>query len=295
MKRRIGLFGVLAVGMVACEQNVVSPATCPAFCPGAEIQIIDTLLTGAVTNDVWFRGYLSAHEATTMQLVNDGVLDGRGLIRFLPFGERIALDSVTTAPIIQIDSFRLDLILRDRSADVSGLEILVHRIPLALADSLATFADAEPLIADSTIIGIVTVPDSVFGDTVSVVLPGDVFPTFEADERQVAVGLSVRASGPAFATLRTREVSRGGLLTRFALADSGGTNVPRSDVRGSQFDGFVHGNLGPAVGPEALVVGGLPAARAFLRFDSIPAFIIDSAPTVAAQARTTALASLERS
>lgn len=269
----------LAVGAIACTESISAPGTCPAFCPEAQIQMIDTVLTDVIELDTSFTGYVLSHEAIAMQVAGDGSFRSRGLIRFSAFPEEIPIDTANTAPVASIDSFRLDMLLRRRSPG-SGLEVQIHRVPLTI-DSLTTYDDIADFFDDSTRVGTLSVPDDVTeSDTVSAVLPGDAFPNFDEDGRQGALGLTITAND-GFVTLGTREASLPALLTRFAQATVDDTTiVPGSDLRTATFDTFVHrGDAPPRVG--TLAIGGVPSSRAFFRFD-IPSSIIDESDIVTA-------------
>lgn len=187
---RFALLGGLAAGAVAvlaCEQSITSPGACPDFCPSGEIQLIDTVLLGTmlVGNDSVlegesFTGYVEPGVATAMQVVGGGAaVESHGLIWFAPFGDSVAIDSVTLGPVVRQDSFELSLVILDRSPDVTGLEITVHRISPSV-DREGDFATLAPFFEDSTIVAVVVVPDDVSADTVSTILPFDAFPEFEA-------------------------------------------------------------------------------------------------------------------
>ena len=280
MARRLALLSCTMVGLLACEEKITSPGACPEFCPTAEIEIIDLVLTGVIERDTSFQGYVQAYEAAWMQVVGGGAPESWAVIRFARFSDRIALDSVSTAAVVQSDSFRLDIVLEGRSPDVTGLEINVHRIPITV-DSLSTFASVAPFFHDSTIIGVIAVPDTNPVDTVSAFLPADAFPTFVDDEREAAVGLSIRGTTPAFATVNALDVANPARLVRFAQADSAdGVLAARSDQRIASFDTFVQAGPG-APPPSTLVVGGTPSTRAFLRVN-LPPFIIDSSDIIGA-------------
>ena len=279
---RFALLGGLAAGAVlACEQSITAPGACPDFCPIGEIQLIDTVLVGVLERDTSFTGYVEPTVATGMQVVGGGAaVESHGLIWFAPFGDSAAIDSVTQGPIVRQDSFELSLVILDRSPDVTGLEITVHRISPSV-DREGDFAALAPFFEDSTIVAVVAIPDSVSEDTVSTIISVDAFPEFEADDRQVALGLSIRGGTPAFASLNTRESALGALLTRFVLVEADGDSlVERSDFRSPEFDGFVDTDL-PSPLAGSLLIGGTPSSRAFVRV-ALPPFIMDSSSIVRA-------------
>ncbi len=284
---RFALLGGLAAGAVAvlaCEQSITAPGACPDFCPVGEIQLIDTVLVGhdSVLEGESFTGYVEPMAAAAMQVVGGGAaVESHGLIWFAPFADSAAIDTVgTLGPVVRQDSFELSLVILDRSPDVTGLEITVHRISPSV-DREGDFAALAPFFEDSTIVGVVAVPDDVSEDTISTILPIDAFPEFEAGDRQIALGLSIRGGTPAFASLNTTESALGALLTRFVLVEADGDSlVERSDFRSPEFDGFVDTDL-PSPLAGSLLIGGTPSWRTFVRV-ALPPFIMDSSDIVRA-------------
>ena len=290
MARRLVLLSGLALLVLACEENFTAPGSCPEFCPAAEIQMIDSLLTGVVERDTSFLGYILAHEAIAMQVSGGGAQQSRALIRFRSFSATSPVTNTESGPVAERDSFQLDVLVSKRSAGISDTSVAIYRIPVAV-DSTSTFADLEPFFHDSLIIGFLPLPDSaggdsasvdsVFADTTSVVFPADAFPTFVEDERQITIGLAVRSSTPEFVTVSSFEGLSGAGITRYAKADSAATAlVEVTDFRGAEFDTFVHTDIPP---PQAatLSIGGLPSARSFLRLN-LPSFILDSSDVLRA-------------
>ena len=284
----LGGFGAVAV--LACEQSITTPGACPDFCPIGEIQLIDTVLAGtvlvgldSVLEGESFTGYVESSVATAMQVVGGGsAVESHGLIWFAPFADSAAIDTMgTLGPVVRQDSFQLSLVILDRSPDVTGLEITVHRISPSV-DREGDFAALAPFFEDSTIVGVVAVPDDVSEDTVTVstVIRVDAFPEFEAGDRQIALGLSIRGGTPAFASLNTSESALGALLTRFVLLEADGDSVEASDFRSPEFDGFVDTDF-PSPLAGSLLIGGTPSSRTFVRI-AVPPFIMDSTDIVRA-------------
>lgn len=278
---RFALLGGLAAGAVAaCEQSITAPGACPDFCPIGEIQLIDTVLVGVLERDTSFTGYVEPSLANAMQVVGGGAaVESHGLIWFAPFADSAAIDSVTLGLVVRQDSFELSLVILGRSPDVAGLEIAVHRISPSV-DRQGDFAALAPFFEDSTIVAVVAIPDDVSEDTVSTIIRIDAFPEFEAGDRQIALGLSIRGGTPAFATLNTRESALGALLTRFVLVEADGDSLERSDFRSPEFDGFVDTDL-PSPLAGSLLIGGTPSSRMFVRI-ALPPFIMDSSNIVRA-------------
>ncbi len=266
----------------ACSQEVTAPGVCPEFCPSAQVRVLDTLLVGNIVRDSSFRGYVTPHRAVRMQLshLNGGPgIESRGVLRFLPFSDSL-IDTEGLRPIVGTDSFNITLVLDGRPTNVTDLALMVHRLP-ASVDSSVTAADVEPFFDDSTVVGTLSLPDSVTDSTITFVLPPGGLDSLEADSFTVALGLALRGPAPAFVNLGTAEGGLGATLTRFVKIDSlGGELADRSESRVVSMDTFV---IPPQPDPVAtsLVTGGLPSARSLLRLNLPPA-IIDSANIVRA-------------
>jgi hypothetical protein len=281
MARQFALLSSLVFIALACEESITAPGACPEYCAPGVIGVLDTILMGSVERDSAFQGYVQAFEAPGMQVSGAGAsVESRGVIRFRPFSDTVATETGTGLPVVQIDSFGLALNLIGRTTGVSGIEIVIHRVP-ATVDSSTTFADLEPYFADSTIIASIAVHDTVAADSLRGTLPSDAFPTPAGDSLRAAIGISVRGDAPAFVSLAAAEFGLGAALTRFVQADSAdGELAARSDVMGPDFDTFVR-PLETPLAEGTLAVGGLPSTRSLLRF-TLPSAIIDSSTVVGA-------------
>jgi hypothetical protein len=102
-----------------------------------------------------------------------------------------------------------------------------------------------------------------------------------ADSGRSAFGIRIDADSLASVAFRSLAGGSGPILTWWATFDSAGTRVPR--LLGSAinlFNSFVH-NVPPPVLDSNLLVGGVPSARALLRF-ALPRIIRDSTQVVRA-------------
>jgi hypothetical protein len=279
-----GLLPLVAVAIVGCEEALTAPGACPDFCPSVVLEVRDTVIEGSLERDEWVRGYFQPYQAAALRIASPAAgIESRGIIRFTAFGEEFN-EGGELRPIVSLDSFRVDLGLLRQFAGVDSLEFAIHRLPIDV-DTTTTFLAVDPLFDDSTLIGTLVVPDSVESGTVSLVLPGDAFPTFAADSQRAAIGLAVRGAAPAWADVRSREGVASAIvpasLVRFVTIDSAdGETAERLDTRQVGFDTFVAPDLAPPA-PDVLAVGGLPSARAFLRVN-LPLGIMDSSEVVRA-------------
>lgn len=277
--------GMLVLAAIACQENVVAPGVCPDFCPQGNLDVRDTILNNVILSDSFFEGYKLAHEATELQISSPGGSSGdaesRALIVFFPFSVIYTGSDTTVGDTIrQTDSIRVSVLVTRRNTDASGAMLVLHRIPLTV-DSATTFADMEPYFADSMMIGSAAIPDTLVNGTVDVTAPISAFPNFGPDSLQLAVGMRIAASGPAFVSLPSLEDTVAVSISRFVQVDSGSVRVTRSDVpRTSLFDTFVLNDTA-TTGSGILRIGGVPAARAHLR-TGLPSRIVDSTQVVRA-------------
>lgn len=268
----------LFVGVAACEEDLTAPGACPAFCPPAGLDVFDSVISGSIASDTLFRGYVQPWRAAAMPVAaGGGTVVSYGFVRFVEF-----IDSLRPTgggdlrPVVAVDSFRLRIFVR-RWSRTAGLSLGVHRLPVTL-DTTTQLGDIEAFFADSTLVGTIDLPqDTIPGDTLAVILPPDAFPEFRGDDSlKIAVGFALRASQPAFADVRTAEAGTPVSITRFAKIELAGTTDTSdvSDARSALVDSYVFTGV-PAPSTGALLAGGVPSARSFLRLQ-LPSRIVDS-------------------
>lgn len=263
----------------ACGESVMAPGACPEYCPSTELVVHDTVMRQVIVRDSSYRGYVTADQAAAMQLVWSGTTaSSRGLVRFFGFTNDVAEATGGLLSVVSTDSLELQFTIRKRT-DLSGMTLVVHRVSVAL-DTSATAADLAPWFDDSTVIATIEVPDSVLTGTVSAVVDTTAFPNFTTDSLRAAVGVEVRAPQPAYMDLGTIEGSASATLVRFVEVDSSSTLVPRSDSRDAELDTYFPPSL-TAPPPNVLAIGGIPAARAVVRY-SLPADFVSSADVIRA-------------
>ena len=263
----------------ACGEAVTAPGACPEYCPSANLVVRDTVMRQVVVRDSSYRGYVTADEASAMQLVWSGTTaTSRGLVRFFGFTNDVADATGALLSVVSTDSLELEFTIRKRT-DLSGMTLVVHRVSVAV-DTSATPADLATWFDDSTVIATIDIPDSVTTGTVTAVVDTTAFPTFTEDSLRAAIGVEVRAPEAAYVDLGTVEGASSATLLRFVQVDSSGTNVPRSDSRDAELDTYFPPSSS-APPPDALVIGGIPAARALVRF-SLPDDFVSSADVIRA-------------
>jgi hypothetical protein len=234
------------------------------------------VLLDNVLSDSAFSGYVQPSEASTLQVYRDSTASGdaasRAVMVFPAFSDSLLIGGATLGPVLGTDSFAVELPLRGRSAGFTGLEVVLHRIPVSTG-SATTYADLDPHFADTTVVATAAIPDTAVSEVVRVVLDSLAFPGLAADDDQAALGVALR-SPAGYIRLGSVDANDGVVLTRYARVDSAGVEVPRSEGKLPTFDSFVASSL-PALGLDEREVGGAPASRTMLRF-ALPARIGDS-------------------
>lgn len=261
---------VVAVSAVACQRELVAPGQCPETCPGGSPVIIDTVLTPIMDRDSTYLGYVQPGQGVAL-LVSQGlpVFNARAVVKFLPVSDSLLLND--TLRTFRVDSvgFRIGLAARDTAA--ISLEILLYRIPSDV-DSTVTFADIEPFLADSNLIGRIAVDDTTFSDVFRLVVTDsatlDLLKPAPADSGVMAIAVAMSASQPSGISIGS--IAAGGtgpLWQTFVTIDSIVDSLSQRTIsRIAQFNTFVTENTVP-IDADFLTVGGAPSARSLLRFD----------------------------
>ncbi len=272
----------LAVGLlVACTDRITAPAECPELCPGQDIELVDTVLTGIVASDASFRPFRVPSEVPVMVVQNVDSAVSLAVMRFSPRPSRIALANDTAGAGFGLpDSVALELGLVVRDTLATNVWLLVYRLPATL-DSTATYDSVAPAFSGGTLVDSIPIEDTTTVARLRRLLPPALVEPDTADSGVVSLGLAVRADIQTSVTLTS--VNSGGpptllfYVTGLAPHDS----VQRALTSFPSFDTFL---TDPEVGDpdgSAIVVGNLPAARALLRFD-LPRAIVDSTTVVRA-------------
>jgi hypothetical protein len=299
------VIATVALGVLACTENVTSPASCPDFCPSGQIVTVESLLATAISRDSSFRGYVESHGAFMLLAATLPSLDSRPIFQTAPMAPRLRINSgndTATGPIV-VDSSKLTFTLLRRDSAAHNLRLVLYRLPLGL-DSTSTFAGTDPSFGGTPVRSVnldslFALPgrrDSVTGDSVLSVdsvrhavtfslkfdtaqIPFD--SSVAADSGRLAFGVRVTADGPASAAFGSSEFGSGPEIAWFNRVDSAGTLLERAAQRRLvHFDGFVF-DPPPAALDSNLTVGGVPASRALLRI-ALPRAIRDSSQIIRA-------------
>lgn len=290
--------------MLACTEDATAPGKCPAFCPGGQLVVVDTVLN-VISRDSSFVGYVQPDSAQEMLAANAFGLDSRPVFLLGPVGTRVLLkpdstSDTTTVPYLSVDSATMVLQIDRRDTLASNLTISLYRLPKTIG-STTTLADLAGPFTDSlvrsvnvdSVLHLAGGVDSATGDSVAVVdsatgalkikisLDSAQAGFIAADSGRRAFGIRISADSLAMVSFASVRGSGGPTFRWWATFDSSGTKVHRVLGIGTNlFNSFVSNVAAPALDSN-LVVGGVPSARSLLRF-AIPRAIRDSAQVIRA-------------
>jgi len=290
-RRAMLIAGVVVVA--ACVERVSAPGACPLFCPSGQIQIVDTVLTGVISGDSSFRGYVTAPHAPLMLAADlPGLVDGRPIFRINGSGSRFVLSAADTGAILGADSARLQLTVARRDTGAHNLSLAFYRLPITL-DSTTTFADLAGPFTNSLVkrVNLDTLlarpgrKDTITGDSavvdtlnhvlaLSLKLDTAAARYVGTDSGTVAYGVRVSADSRA-----SIGITKALTWQWYLRVDSAGTPVARTPGSlGAAFASFVF-DPPPPPPDSTLAVGGVPPARSILRV-AFPRFIRDSSQII---------------
>ncbi|HEX2250338.1 MAG TPA: hypothetical protein VHH32_08300 [Gemmatimonadales bacterium] len=279
--RYLGL--AAAVALCGCREDLTTPADCPAMCPAGSPQIFDEVITPIPNLDSSFSGYVQAQAAAAL-LVSNGLrgYEERAIIRFPQRSDSVAVRDTLRA--YAIDSIALELSITARDTNLSGVQLLLYRMP-PLIDSTTTYAEVDPAFVPENLVVPVPLPDTLNRGAVRTMLRGEDLARLAIPAIHNGVlALGVRLDAPDFTGVRLGAVFGGAppVFETYATLDIPDTGTAR--LRTLRLTAEFNSTISPALeveDPTLLTVGDIPASRALLRFD-LPPRIRDSARVVRA-------------
>jgi hypothetical protein len=280
-----------AVVLGGCQEELTTPADCPALCPGGSAQVFDEVVEPIIGADSSFRGYIQPHNAAAL-LVSNGLrgYEERAIIRFPARSDSVNVRDTLRSYTIDSVAFGLTLIARDTNA--TGLQVQLYRLPPVL-DSTTTFAQVDPAFVPENLVTTIAVPDSVNGGTLRAVLQGPdlarvaIPPT---DAGVLALGIRIDAPAATGVRLGSSASGTGAVFITYATLNipDTGTAKLRTFTLVTAFNSSLSA-VQQADDTTLLTIGGEPSSRALLRFD-LPPRIRDSAIVVRATLELTPVA-----
>ena len=289
----MALLSLVAGTLVACREDLDGTAGCPALCPEQNIVSNDTLLETFVAVDSTITGYPSLGTEVLLLVASRGdTLDARAVIRFDTLTQQFSRGGVDSA-IYALDSsmviVRLDTAGSRATAPVT---VELYDVDTTAVDT-STAAVLALFRPDRLIGGKTYEPNELKRDTLRVPLQNDkvLGKLTGSAPRRLRLGIRVQSSASAQIRIVARE---GGFTNQVTydpspdtlvrpLANSPASLTPTDNptIRSDLTDYQLVAKSTSASAGSLLGVGGLPAQRAYLRFD-IPSRLVDSTTIVRA-------------
>jgi hypothetical protein len=289
--------------IAGCQDEPGGGAACPALCPEQGLTFKDTVLDAVLDTDVSVTGFPVLGTEPTLLAANSFVgtdtLRTVAVVRFDTLRNTFAASAsgAVGRPFTTVDSAMVHV---DFSAFSAGLDTVFVRsdsvtFEVYNVDTTASIFEPEAIAAlirpDRLIPGAArtVARDSITG-TLSIPLPDTLVRRAVLGGTSIALGFAVRS--PKDSSVQVRFISsEGGSTSSLTYAGrddtsstlvgqeengrAGGTDLPQL----ADYTVVVKGSVPPD--STLLAVGGLPASRAFLRFD-LPPTIVDSTTVVRA-------------
>ncbi|MBX9927673.1 MAG: hypothetical protein K2X99_02060 [Gemmatimonadaceae bacterium] len=283
---------LLLGGAASCAESLDAGATCPTLCASGSLPLRDTTITPALAWDSTLTGFPDIGTEFGILVATRGdSLDARAVFRFDSTVRLFAPVGDTVRPISQVDSARLLLRL-----DVVNA-ILPDTVVIEAFDVDTTSADTlpntlVPLFRASRLLGSVRVPRILMLDSLRVPLDNaKLLAKLRTPGARVRIGIRATGATSVQFRLQTSEIGQGATLayratpdtavrTVFVLGNSSTPKLPDAERLALLDYGITVKAPAPGTGAIA-TVGGLPARRAYLRFN-LPTKLIDSTQIVRA-------------
>ncbi|MGI8547787.1 MAG: hypothetical protein ACR2M1_10690 [Gemmatimonadaceae bacterium] len=295
-RRCASIAGVVLAGAVfaACTEKLDGSAACPITCVDAAAQI-QTVVLDAVSSSLTVPGGLGKGTESRMLLSSRGdTLDTRIIIRFdsLPSRSQPKSGDTTTTVINLADSVYLKLHIDSTAAKASiPVTLSLYAVDTSAPNDTSA-AVLAPLFVPGRLIASQQFAAGALADSVSIRLPNSVVLAKARAGQRLRIGLQIGAARSVSVRVASSEVPViGPVLSLRTSADTAikpvtltpysATPTDNRSIARSLADFTVVVNGTPAPSAGVLAVGGLPATRAYLRFN-IPSRIVDSSLVIRA-------------
>lgn len=286
------LLGGVVSMMAACSEDLNGSAGCPSLCPEQNIVSRDTVLETFVAIDTTVVGYPAVGTESRLLLASRGdTLDARAVMRFDTLTQTFTRGAADSA-IYALDSATVTLLLDSLGTKATQpVNIEVYDVDTAVVDTAVSAGLA--LFRPDRLIGGRTYAVTELKDTLRVPLENDKVLRKLRGEAPRRLRLGFKISSSASAQIRVLSREGGGTPTLSydpspdtavkALINTATSLTPtdnptiKSDLTDYQ---LVAKSLATGAG-NLLAVGGLPAQRAYLRFN-VPTRLVDSTTVVRA-------------
>jgi len=288
----IALIAGVVSTIVACSEDLNGTAGCPSLCPEQNVVSKDTLLETFVAVDTTVIGYPAIGTESQLLVASRGdTLDARAVMRFDTLTQNFTRGG-SDSTIYALDSSTVTIVLDSTGTKATQpVTLEVYDVDTAVVDTATSVALA--LFRPDRLIGGKTYGAAELKDTLRVPLQNDkVLLKLRGEApRRLRLGFKVVSSASAQIRILAREGGGAPTLSYDPSADTAVKAIVNSESSLTPKDNptlksdltdyqLVAASRAVGVG-QLLGVGGLPAQRAYLRFD-IPTRLIDSATVVRA-------------
>jgi len=288
----ISLLACMVSTIVACSEELNGTAGCPSLCPEQDIESRDTVLDAFITVDSTVTGYpVLGTEAFLLVATRGDTLDARAVMRFDTLTQRFTRGGADSA-IYGLDSsmviVRLDTSGTRATAPVT---VEIYDVDTTVVDTATSVALS--LFRPDRLIGGKTYAVDELKDTLRVPLQNDkvLGKLTGAAPRRLRIGFRVTSAASAQIRLVAREggvssqirydPSPDTLVVPLVNGEASLTPTDNPTLRGDLTDYQLVAKAQGAGAGSFLGVGGLPAQRAYFRFN-IPTRLVDSTTIVRA-------------
>jgi hypothetical protein len=295
LRNRFFAIAVLATAVssaLACSEDLSGSAGCPSLCPEQRVESRDTVLDAFVTVDTTVLGYPAIGTESRLLVASRGdTLDARAVMRFDTLAQQFTRGG-TDSTIYALDSAVVNIVLDTTGTKATEpVTIELYDVDTTVVDTAVSAALA--LFRPDRLIGGKTYAVNELKDSLRVPLQNDkVLAKLRGDApRRLRIGFKLASSASAQIRIISREGGGAPTLSYDASADTAVHPIVNSEASLTPTDNptlrsdltdyqLVAKSLSSGAG-NLLGVGGLPAQRAYLRFE-LPERLIDSATVVRA-------------
>lgn len=262
------LLVVAAAALAGCTEELTTPGSCPATCPGGAVEIRDTVIPATFNLDSAYVGYVMAGEGNGL-LVSTAE-PGDHYLAGMRFGGRP--DSVRVNDTLRpytVDSVAFSIGITERNPSAVGLVLQIYRAPVTL-DTASTYADLAGYAVPANFIDSLVVPDTLTSGNLRVVLSGAdlarvAIPPADSGVMAVVVGLTAPSATGVVLGSGTAATYLPQFITYPSVAGVDSADQPNAIIRVPVQDVYAEQNP-PLPGPDQLILGGAPSSRVLLRF-----------------------------
>jgi hypothetical protein len=284
------LFLALGWGIQACSEELDGGAACPSLCPGQNVSVLDTTFD-AVALDTTIVGIPSLGAEGQLWVATRGdTLDTRAIIRFDSLTTRFTKAGADSAITVIDSAYILLRVNTTGTRRTAPVRIDVYDVDTTEADTVT--AALRALFRPDRLIGGTTFDTALVKDLIKVFLDNAPLLAKITAKQRLRLGLRATSAagvelnlgsveGAQTAILRYDPAPADTAIKAIAVLPLSSAPTDQPQLQSDLADFSVVFAAPPAAGPELLSVGGLPARRAFFRFD-VPSRIIDSSTVLRA-------------